>query len=413
MKWPEMISAGKNVEWQLPPASISDQNWDVVIIGAGPAGAIAAVHLAAADHKVLLLDKEQFPREKICGDGLLPSALRCLDTAGLDQGVREHGFVMHQASLFSPSRINVEVPGTYITLKRYLLDTMVARHAVEAGAVFACGNVDQIVVEADESVSFSIKKSEKKYKARIAIVATGAQVGLLKKTGRFAAKPPGGFALRCYVQSAFDLDHMVISVDKDIAPGYAWIFPMGKHEYNMGCCAVHKYVADPPLNLKKVYHNFVNEFPLARKLMQNGAITGPLRGAAMRGAFEGVHPYIKGPIIVTGESIGTTLPFPGDGIGKAMESGELAAEIVHTALASGDLEKLRAYSERLSNDFKPRYRAYQIAQAWIAKPWLADFIFRRAQKSKYLTDMFSGIIAETHTPTDIFSIKGVFKSFWK
>ena len=408
-----MISLDKNVEWQRPLASISDQNWDVVIIGAGPAGAIAAVHLAAADHNVLLLDKKQFPREKICGDGLLPDALRCLDTAGLGQGVREHGYVMHKVGLFSPSGINVEVPGTYITLKRYLLDTMVARQAVEAGAVFACGNVDQIVVEADESVSFSLKKNEKKHKARIAIVATGAQVGLLKKTGGFVAKPPGGFALRCYVQSSFDLDHMVISVDKDIAPGYAWIFPMGNHEYNLGCGIVQKYLANPPMNLKKVYHNFVNEFPLARKLMQNGANTGPLRGATLRGAFEGVHPYIKGPIIVIGESIGTTLPFLAEGIGKAMESGELAAEIVHTALASGDIEKLRAYSERLSNEFKPRYRAYQIAQAWIAKPWLADFLIRRAQKSKYLTDMFSGIIAETHAPTDFFSIKGVFKSFWK
>ena len=61
-----MISPDKKVEWQLPPASISDTHWDVVIIGAGPAGAIAGVHLAAAGHKVLLLDKEHFPREKAC-----------------------------------------------------------------------------------------------------------------------------------------------------------------------------------------------------------------------------------------------------------------------------------------------------------------------------------------------------------
>jgi flavin-dependent dehydrogenase len=320
---------------------------------------------------------------------------------------------MQKASLYSPSCIKVEVPGTYITLKRYILDTLVVRYAVNAGAVFACGKVDQIVVEADQSVSFTIKRNGGKHKARIAIVATGASLGLMKKTREFVAKPPTSFALRCYVQSSLDLDHMVVSVDKDIAPGYAWIFPMGNHEYNIGCGIIHKYVANPPINLKKVYHNFVNEFPLARKLMQSGANTRPLRGAVLRADFEGVYPYHIGPIVVTGETIGTTLPFMGEGIGKAMESGELAAEIVHTALVSGDIEKLRAYDERLSNEFKPRYRAYQIAQDWTAKPWLADFLFRRAQKSKYLTDVFSGIIAETHTPRNIFSIKGIINSYWK
>lgn len=408
-----MITVDKNIDWQLSPTSIAEKNWDVVIIGAGPAGAIAAIHLAAANHNVLLLDKEEFPREKICGDGLLPDTMRCLDTVGLGQVVRELGFVMHKVSLFSPSQINVEVPGTYITLQRNKLDTLVARRAVEAGAVFACGKVDQIVVETDESVSFTIRKNEEKYKARIAIVATGANVGLIKKSGGFTAKPASGFAMRCYVQSSFDLDHMVTWSAKDIIPGYAWIFPMGNHKYNMGCCVVHKYVANPPTNLKKVYHHFINEFPPARKLMQSGTNARPLRGAALRGNFEGVYPCNKGPVIVIGESIGTTLPFLGEGIGKAMESGQLAAEIVHTALVSGDIKKLSAFGERLSNEFKPRYRAYQIAQAWIAKARVADFFFRRAQKSNYMTDMFSGMVAETHRPTDIFSIKGIIKSFLK
>jgi len=408
-----MISADKNVEWQLPQPPISEKNWDVVIIGAGPAGAIAAIYLATANHKVLLLDKAQFPREKICGDGLLPDAVRCLDTAGLGQIVRERGYVMHKMSLFSPSRINVEVQATCITLKRYILDSLLVRRAVEVGAVFAYGNVDQVIEEADQSVSFSIKKDEKKYNARIAIIATGTSVRVMTKTGGFVANPPTSFAMRCYVQSSFELDSMVTWVAKDITPGYAWIFPMGNHEYNMGFGIVHKYVSNPPLNLKKAYHNFVNEFPLACKLMQSGSSTEPLKGAALRGGFEGVYPYQKGPMIVIGEAIGTTLPFLGEGIGKAMESGQLAAEIVHAALASGDIDKLGEYSERLSMEFKPRYKAYQIAQAWTSRPWLADFLFRRAQKSSFLTDMFSAVIAETHTPREIFSIKGIVKSFLK
>jgi flavin-dependent dehydrogenase len=187
-----MISSNKKVKWQPPLTSITDSNWDVVIIGAGPAGAIAAVHLAAANRRVLLLDKEHFPREKICGDGLLPDAVRCLDNAGIGELVRQRGHVMHAASLFSPSRVEIDVPGEYLTLKRYLLDTLVTQRVVKAGAVFARGKVDRIIVEADESVSFTIRGSTKKYNARIGIVATGANVALLKKMGRFIAPNPVG-----------------------------------------------------------------------------------------------------------------------------------------------------------------------------------------------------------------------------
>ena len=408
-----MISPGNKVEWQLPSASISDTHWDVVIIGAGPAGALAAVHLAAAGHKVLLLDKEHFPREKVCGDALLPDAQRCLDSAGLGDIVREHGHLMHRASLFSPSQIKFDVPANYLTLKRYVLDTIVAQHAVKTGAVFARGKVEHIVAQADRSVSFTIRGSKEQYEARIALIATGANIGLLKKMGGYITPRPNAFAMRCYVRSSFELDHMLFSVDNKVAPGYAWIFPMGSHEYNTGCAVVFSYVAKMPVNLKKMYNSFVKEFPLARKLMQSATMTQPLRGAALRSGFKGAQPLSQGPLILVGETLGATLPTLLEGTGKALETGELAAEVVHAALASNDLSILREYPERLSSNLKPLFKSCRIAGDWIAKPWLADIVFKRVQKSEYLTDVASGIIAGTHTPRDIFSVKGLVRSFWK
>jgi geranylgeranyl reductase family protein len=408
-----MISPDNNVEWQLPTASISDYHWDLVIIGAGPAGAIAAYHLAAAGHKVLLLDKEHFPREKVCGDGLLPDALRCLDRAGIGDVVREHGHRMRRASIFSPSQIKFDVPADYLTLKRYVLDTIVAQHAVNAGAVFARGKVERIVAQADQSVSFTIRGYKDRYKARIALAATGANIGLLKKTGGFTTPRPNAFGMRCYVRSSFELDQMLFSVDKEFAPGYAWIFPMGNHEYNIGCAVVFDYIAGISVNLKKMYNIFIKDFPPARELMQSATRTQPLKGAALRSDFKGAYPLSKGPLMLVGETFGATLPTLLEGIGKAMQTGELAAEIVHAALVSNDLSMLRQYPERLSKKLKPLFRSCRIAGDWIAKPWLADFVFSRVQKSKYLTDVASGIIAETHTPKDIFSVKGLVRSFWK
>jgi geranylgeranyl reductase family protein len=408
-----MISPDNKVKWQQPLSSIPDRHWDVAIIGAGPAGAIAAIRLAAAGHQVLLLDKEHFPREKVCGDGLLPDTLKCVDIAGIGDAVRKHGHSMRLATIFSPSRIQIDVPGTYLTLKRYLLDTLVAQRAVEVGAEFAWATVDRFAVDAEEAVSLTIRGSGKKYRARIAIVATGANVAMLKRMDGFSVPKPSAVAMRCYVQSSIDLDHLVVSYDKSIVPGYAWIFPMGNQEYNVGCGIAMRHVSKTATNLKALFHNFVNQFPLARKVMRNGSIAKPLRGGALRWDFEGVYPFTKGPMMLIGESIGTTLPLIFEGIGKAMETGKLAAEIVHGALASGDIGKLGDYNERLANEFRRRYKSYRIAQKWIAKPWLIDFIIRRAQKSVYIAEALSGIIAETHSPRDAFSLTGIVKSFWK
>src|SRR5437016_12531817 len=71
------------VPWQHPVDSAPRAIWDVLIVGAGPAGSIAAFHLAARGHAVLLLDKKRFPRNKTCGDGLLSDALRVLERVGL------------------------------------------------------------------------------------------------------------------------------------------------------------------------------------------------------------------------------------------------------------------------------------------------------------------------------------------
>ena len=116
-----MFSPHKKVEWQQPLSSIGDRNWDVVIIGAGPAGAIAAVHLADAGHQVLLLDKDQFPRKKVCGDGLLADAVKCIDSVGIADRVRRIGHVTHQANIFSPAGIEIQLSGLFITMKRYQL----------------------------------------------------------------------------------------------------------------------------------------------------------------------------------------------------------------------------------------------------------------------------------------------------
>ncbi len=408
-----MFSPHTKVEWQQPLSSIGDRNWDVVIIGAGPAGAIAAVHLADAGHQVLLLDKDQFPRKKVCGDGLLADAVKCIDSVGIADRVRRIGHVTHQANIFSPAGIEIQLSGLFITMKRYQLDALIAQRAVETGAVFARGKVKRIIEEPDDTVSFTADGMSSKINARIAIVATGANVTLLKKTGRFSVPKPTAVAIRRYVKSTSGPKNLVVSCNKGVVHGYGWIFPLGHDEYNIGCGALIEHLLRGRMNIRNMFRNFVDHFPVARKLMQNSNMAQPLRGAVIRSDFNGAFPLTRGPLIMAGETIGTTLPVTFEGIGKAMESGELAAEFVSKALGSGDLKVLKQYAQKLSNRLKPRYRAYRISQQWISKDWMLDFIFRRARKSDYIIEGLAGIISETHSPREVFSLPGIVKSFWK
>ena len=407
----KMISPQDNVPWQIPASKLPDKKWDVAIIGAGPAGAIAAVHLAAKNHQVLLFDKKRFPREKVCGDGLMQDALNCLDNAGLGQSVRKRGHLVQNASIFSPSRSEVDIAGTFLMIKRSMLDSLIARRAVDLGADFTYGEVDRVTVKSDQSVSFSICESNRIYQARIGIFAMGVNVRLMQRTGWQAPPPNSAIALRCYVQSSVKLDRMVVSYDKSIIPGYAWIFPMGNQEYNVGCGMYSARKSKKSINLKKVFNVFVTEFPLAHELMQQCTHITPLKGAGLRCGFEGVYPYTNGPLLAIGETIGTTLPFTGEGTGKAMETAQLAAEIVHKALVSDDFEKLKGYAKWLKHEFRPKYKGYLFAENWLSNPLINDLLLARMGKSERSRRILSGIISETNDPRELFSLKGIVLMF--
>jgi flavin-dependent dehydrogenase len=113
-----------------------------------------------------------------------------------------------------------------------------------------------------------------------------------------------------------------------------------------------------------------------------------------------------------GETIGTTLPFIGEGVGKAMESGQLAAEAISRALDSNDLSKLSRYHRQIEIEFKTLYKGYRQAEKWLARPRLNDFIIKRFGNSSCAKKILADVIAETKNPHDIFSLKGIFKSFW-
>jgi geranylgeranyl reductase family protein len=398
-----------SVDWQLPIEGMTDRTWDVLIIGAGPAGSTAAYHLSRKGYEVLLVDMAHFPRRKVCGDCMITDVEPNLAGMDLLETVRRVGRELAGLKIYSPSRHSFLVRGRFLTLKRPILDTILARNAVDAGATFTTGQVVDLRVEEDESVSAGTKRQTGRVRARLGILATGARISLARKLGVVTREKPSALAMRCYIRSSKDLSSLILCYERDILPGYGWIVPLGNNEYNLGC----GYFLNNShrRNMRKCFDEFISSFPPARELMSGAEILAPPRSGAIRCGLSGTEPIYRNSIILAGETIGTTFPLSGEGIGQAMTTGVIAAAVVSEALLKNDREQLRQYPMLLESKLGPRHKGFQHAQKWVSRPWINNFMARRMTKSQYLRDACADFIYNSENSHKVYSLGAVLKSF--
>lgn len=384
------------------PFGTALRQWDAIIVGAGPAGSTAALRLAAEGHDVLLVDKRAFPRDKVCGDALIPDALASLRRCGLFETVRALAYATDTVSVYSPSQIRVDLPGEFLTIRREHLDRILLEAARAGGAAFHHGEAVGITSDSD-GVAVALPDGAPPLRARFGVLATGAEVSLLHTADMLRRRRPSGVAVRCYMRSSIGIEALIVSLDRSILPGYAWIFPMGGGEYNVGVGTFYHGRRNRGVNLRERFGAFLASFPLAQQLTERTTDVSPLRGARLRCGLEGaVGCDARGRVIAIGENIGTTFPFTGEGIGKAMESGELAARQIHTALTTDALEPVRQFPTILDRELLPRYRGYKVAESWVSRAWLADSLAKRIKRSPALRRAAAGILGESVDPERVF-----------
>lgn len=395
-------------EYQRPAAELTRRAWDVIVAGAGPAGGIAALQLARAGHGVLLLDRLRFPREKVCGDALTVDAIGALARAGLLDAARELGHTSSMAHLYSPSGVQLRLKADYLTLERRVLDGLVARAATTCGAAFHFGDVLEAKARSDGSFLLEVKGVTHELTARVLLVATGAALPLAREAGVKVRQHPSAAGVRCYIRSSLQIDEMIGAYQRAITPGYGWIFPMGGGLYNVGTIVFLAYRRGTPQELKQSLVNFLRDFAPARELLAAGQRVGPLKGSVLRGGLEGGQ-VGSGNVLALGETAATTLPLTGEGIGRAMLSGELAARVVHGCLQNGEFGSLQEYSRMLERD-RPRYRGFRRAEKVMARPWLNDALARRVSRNPELEDRLGGVLRDTNLSTEVFSFRALLKS---
>jgi geranylgeranyl reductase family protein len=386
-------------------ASMGTEAVEVAVIGAGPSGAMTALHLAGRGVDVVLIDKRPFPRDKACGDALIPDAQNALARAGLLDTVIEAGFVVRKGVVFSPRRIQVEVGGRFVTMPRERFDKLVLDAALARGAQLRTDKVTSMEMDG-RGVTLTLSEAGS-MRARYVIVATGANIALLEQLGAVDDPRPTAYAFRQYFRSEKPLDRLVISYDRTILPGYAWVFPVGEHELNIGLGVEHGRTLKP----RQALAEFMGEFPLLRDELGELTPISRLRGANLRCGLRGTRPVTGGRVLAVGDAIGATFPFTGEGIGKALETGEIAADVLGTALEAGDGDRLSEYAVRI-DQLRAKYLGYQIAERWLSHAWVADLVLGRVKRSRTLKRQLTDLVNETVDPRRIFSAAGLLRSLF-
>lgn len=392
---------------------------DVAVVGAGPAGSMAALVLARAGVDVILIDRAAFPREKVCGDGLMPDAIAALRGVGLADAVLAEARRCYSLRIFAPDGASVAVRGDLAVLQRTRLDAILCGAAVDAGArllapATAVGPIEDggrvLGVEAETD------GAAVRVRAPVTVLATGASAGPLKRFGVCERSHPSATAARCYFTvdgtGEFNLEELCISYDRSTCPGYGWIFPGPGRTFNAGVGYFYDTPALPDItNLRHLMKRFLDTFPPARELMKSATVVSELRGAPLRTGLAGSALSRPG-LLVAGDAAGLTYPISGEGIGKAMESGILAGETIAGAIGRQDSAEdvAREYAAAIRARFARRFAAYSGAQRWVAHPRMLNFLAWRANRGSYVRRQIEGLLNETAEPQSILSVAGILRS---
>jgi len=402
------------------PAAALPARCEVLVVGAGPAGCAAAITLARAGVDVVLVDQHTFPRDKVCGDALIPDAHAALRTLGVYDEVQSLARMSSHVGCIAPRGGRIDVPGALAVLPRRELDWILCRAAVAAGARMHAPLKFVAPIEEDGRVAGAVLQAgEQRIELRASwvVLATGAVPQALMAAGMCERQTPSGVALRGYIRNpamAGRIERLEVVWHRALRPGYGWIFPYHDGVFNIGVGLADSHdnrrngrLAKREVNLKQVFDDFVRAYEPARRLLDGGEWHTPLKGAPLRCTLEGARPARPG-LLVTGEAAGSTYSFTGEGIGKALETGTLAARTLLAHRAGDAAVTCAAYDAGL-RALKPRFDLYARANRVNRYPWLADLLVWRARHSTRLLARMSGVLEETSNPGTLVSMKGIMR----
>jgi geranylgeranyl reductase family protein len=391
--------------------------FDAIVVGAGPGGSATAYHLATAGLSVALLEKTAFPREKVCGDGLTPRAVKSLVAMGVDTS-EDGGWIRNKGLRIYGGSVRLELPwpelASYpdygLVRPRMDFDHVLVKRAVEVGVhLFEHANVTEPVLdERTDRVVGVTTKDGRTFRAPVTVAADGVsgrmalQRGIEKRDDR----PMGVAVRRYYTSPRHDDDHLeswleLRAPDGSLLPGYGWIFGVGDGTSNVGLGILNTTDAFRNTAYKKLLESWLAALPEEWGYVEPNA-TGPMRGGALPMGFNRT-PHYRDGLVLVGDAGGAVNPFNGEGIAYAMESGQLAAEVVAQALsrAEGPARErvLQTYPQRMRETYGGYYTLGRVFVSAIGHPQVMKYATKYGLPRPTLMRFALKLLANLTDPT--------------
>ncbi len=358
--------------------------YDVIVVGAGPAGSSAAAILGEKGHSVLLLDKESFPRDKTCGDGITYKALPALKRLGLDTKIKTdspfqtngYTLVFRDNTTLVFEKPPSEEALAYI-INRHEFDNILLENALSYPSVnfMPDAKVTGFFYEDTKATGITVSGKDTPYKAAVIIDATGVNsiLGQENKDPKSSA-----LAVRGYYSNVTDLNNTIeVYFSDDILPGYFWIFPTSPTTANIGGGTFQNIVEDRKINIKNLLNDFVDNHPIASKKLKNAKLEGILKGGKIPLAFgEFNWSRVRGNLILIGDAGGFVNPITAEGISYAILTGIYAADTISQFLTEGghNEEILKDFDTLWQKEFSNQYKMGDIYREGIEQPVIQKYV---------------------------------------
>jgi geranylgeranyl reductase family protein len=350
--------------------------FDVAIVGGGPAGSTCAACCAAKQLPTLVIEREKFPREKVCGDCLNPDCWPILRQLNLEEQVRNSSHrALDYVEFIGLRERAVRVPlpaGAEIALKRSLFDTLLLERARELGAQVR-----------EETTLSSVKKNEDEWKlitadatefrARILVAADGRNSTVARLLGLLPRVAKERVALQAHVPLPRDFGNRVIL--QLLPGGYSGQAPVSEHELNV--CLVGK-----ASGIAALRNWAIKRFDLPPG--QTWRTITPLTRAPLPAAGQN--------LLLCGDATRVVEPFTGEGIFYAMRSGELAAAFAVSVSRGSSSDAARDYAAQHAAMYKGRLWINGLARAAVVSPQLGSFLLELGRFQPTLLRYLTGKI---------------------
>lgn len=389
---------------------------DVLVIGGGPAGAAAGYWLARHGHAVTIVEKKRYPREKTCGDGLTPRAVKQLDDMGLAAELTKyHRYdglraTAHGRSLELHWPEHPIYPQHGYVVRRRDLDWAVARNAAAAGAtvldhhdavapVVERGFVRGALVRDEDGATRSIT-------ARYVVVADGANSRFGRALGTSRTRRwPYGTAIRTYWESPRHAEPWIESAldvkdrNGNTMPGYGWIFPVGDGTVNIGVGLLSTFRDFKSVNTTHLLDAYAHQVADRWEIDPDAPTAKPISGRIPMGGSVG--PKAGPTYLVVGDASGSVNPFNGEGIDYAYETARIAAEVLDEALTANDPTALQRYEKLLNDEYGQYFKVARLFARVIGRPALMRELSRAGMQSRTLMEWVLRIMANLLRPDEL------------